>query len=44
MLIANSQGHGPSARMPEAMVGPSVVAIATTSALEPKPRPSRRLG
>ena len=30
MLTANSQGHGPSARMPEAMVGPSVKAVATT--------------
>ena len=33
MLIANSHGHGPSARMPDAIVGPSVVAVATTSAL-----------
>ena len=33
MLIANSHGQGPSARMPAATVGPAVVAVATTSAL-----------
>ena len=44
MLMANSQGHVPIARMPEAMVGPSVNAVATTSALWPKPRPSIWVG
>ena len=44
MLTANSQVHGPIARMPEATVGPSVKAVATTSALYPKPRPSKRPG
>src|SRR6266404_735786 len=42
MLRANSQLHGPIARMPEATVGPSVNAVATTSALYPKPRPCER--
>ncbi len=44
MLTANSQVHGPNARMAEAIVGPKVNAVATTSALWPKPRPSSRLG
>ena len=33
MLTANSHGQVPIARMPEAIVGPSVKAVATTSAL-----------
>ena len=32
-LIANSHGHEPTARMPEAMVGPRLKAVATTIAL-----------
>jgi len=39
--MANSQLHGPIARMPEAIVGPSVKAVATTIALRPKPRPCK---
>ena len=42
--MANSQVQGPIARRPEATVGPRVKAVATTSALSPKPRPSRRPG
>ncbi|MGY4593782.1 hypothetical protein ACVWXL_001528 [Bradyrhizobium sp. GM22.5] len=44
MLTANSHGHGPSARIAEAIEGPKVKAVATTSALWPKPRPSIRPG
>ena len=44
MLTANSQGHGPKARMLDAIVGPSVKAVPTTIALWPRPRPSMRLG
>jgi len=44
MLMANSQLQGPIARMPEAIVGPSVKAVATTIALRPKPRPCKRPG
>jgi hypothetical protein len=32
-LTANSHGHEPMARMPEAMVGPKLKAVATTIAL-----------
>ncbi len=44
MLTPNSQPQGPTARMREAIVGPSVKAVATTIALYPKPRPCRRPG
>ena len=44
MLIANSHGHVPNDRIAEAIVGPNVNAVPTTSALWPKPRPSMWVG
>ena len=44
MLTPNSQGHGPTARIPEAMVGPSAREAETTMALRPMPRPRLRWG
>ncbi len=42
-LTANSQGHGATANMAEAMVGPMAADMATTRAFSPTPRPSIRL-
>ncbi len=44
MLIANSHGQVPIERIAEAIVGPSVNAVPTTSALWPKPRPNMWVG
>ena len=44
MLTANSHGQVPTERIAEAMVGPRVNAVPTTSALWPKPRPSMWVG
>ena len=43
-LIANSQGQLATDRMAAATLGPIADAIATTRALRPMPRPSRRRG
>ncbi len=39
-LIANSHGHGSTARMKPPIVGPAAALVATTSALSPSARPS----
>ena len=43
-LTANSQGQEATDRMPAATVGPTAAETATTKALMPMPRPSRRDG
>src|SRR3954451_24380211 len=43
-LIANSHGQLPTARTADAIVGPNVIAVPTTNALWPKPRPIIRVG
>ena len=43
-LMANSHGHGATARMAAESVGPATEAMATTVALSPTPSPRRRLG
>ena len=42
--VEHYHGQGPSARIPEAIVGPNVKAVPTTNALWPNPRPSIRVG
>ena len=44
LFTAKSHGHGPIARIAEAIDGPKVKAVATTSALWPNPRPCMRPG
>ena len=43
-LTAKSHSQDPSARMAEAMVGPSAAAMDTTRAFSPTPRPSEAWG